>query len=152
MADNVDPERVRGGEMTDAEIDAFLREQGTGVLALADGGRAYAVPISFGYEAGRAVFAYWQFGADSEKIAYSEATERACLAVYETNTQFDWQSVLAFGPLEELTPKEWTDVGELMDDNAWSPDLSDVGKRRLSIVGYEMDIESVTGLQARRPE
>ena len=45
--------------MTDTEVDAFLREQGTGVLALAADGDAYAVPISFGYEAGRAVFAYW---------------------------------------------------------------------------------------------
>ena len=54
-----------GGRMTDAEVDTFLTEQGTGVLALADGGSAYAIPISFGYETGRAVFAYWQFGAES---------------------------------------------------------------------------------------
>jgi len=146
MSDDVDPERVRGGGMTDAEIDDFLREQGTGILALADENRAYAVPISFGYETGRAVFAYWQFGTDSDKIAYTETTERACLAVYEIKSQFDWRSVLAFGSLRELTPKEWTEVGELMDDNAWSPDLSSVGKRRLSIVGYELEIEEVTGL------
>jgi hypothetical protein len=137
--------------MTDAEIDAFLQEQGAGVLSLADGGRAYAVPISFGYERGRAVFAYWQFRPDSQKVAYSEATERACLAVYDIESQHDWQSVLAFGPLRELTTGEWGDVGELLDENAWSPDLTGVGRRQLSIVGYEMEIEDVTGLQ-RRPE
>lgn len=137
--------------MTDAEIDAFLQEQGAGVLSLADGGRAYAVPISFGYERGRAVFAYWQFRPDSQKVAYSEATERACLAVYDIESQRDWQSVLAFGPLRELTTGEWGDVGELLDENAWSPDLTGVGRRQLSIVGYEMEIEDVTGLQ-RRPE
>ncbi|MFB6092752.1 MAG: pyridoxamine 5'-phosphate oxidase family protein [Haloquadratum sp.] len=151
MADDVDLEAVRGGRMTDAEIDAYLQEQGSGILALADDSRAYAVPISFGYETGRAVFAYWQFGAESEKLAYSEATDRACLAAYDINSQFDWRSVLAFGPIEELPPDRWSEIGELMDENAWSPDLSGVGRRQLTIVGYEMTIEEVTGLH-REPD
>jgi len=151
MSEQVDPDRVRGGQMTDAEIDTFLQQQGTGVLSLADGNQAYAVPISFGYERGRAVFSFWQFNPDSRKVAYSEATERACLAVYDIESQHDWQSVLAFGPLRELTTREWGEVGELLDENAWSPDLTGVGRRQLSIVGYEMEIEEVTGLQ-RRPE
>ena len=147
MSEKVDPGRVRGGRMTDAEIDAYLAEQGTGILSLADGGDAYAVPISFGYEPGRAVFAYWQFRSESRKVAFSEATERACLAVYDIESQSDWRSVLAFGPMTELSTGEWTEVGALMDENAWSPDLSDVGPRRLSIVGYELEIEEATGLQ-----
>ncbi|WP_336022404.1 pyridoxamine 5'-phosphate oxidase family protein [Halobellus salinisoli] len=151
MTDRVDPDRVRGGRMTDTEIDAYLSEQGTGVLSLAEGNRAYAVPISFGYETGRAVFSYWQFGSDSRKKAFSEATERACLTVYDIESQTDWRSVLAFGTLRELSTEEWGAVGELMDDNAWSPDLSSVGRRQLSIVGYELSIEEATGLQ-RRPE
>ncbi|MFC6872249.1 pyridoxamine 5'-phosphate oxidase family protein [Halobellus marinus] len=147
MTEETFPEGFRGGRMSDAEIDEFLRDQGTGVLSLADGNNAYAVPISFGYERGRAVFAYWQFGDESEKLAYSEATERACLAVYDIESQFEWRSVLAFGSLRELTQKEWSQLGELMDDNAWSPDLSMVGGRRLTVVGYEMDIEEATGLK-----
>jgi hypothetical protein len=151
MSDDVDPGRVRGGQMTDAEIDAYLSEQGTGILSLADDSEAYAVPISFGYESGRAVFAFWRFRSDSQKIAFSEATERACLAVYDIESQADWRSVLAFGPLRELSTKEWSDIGALIDENAWSPDLSNVGPRQLSIVGYEMEIEEATGLQ-RSPE
>lgn len=137
--------------MTDAEIDAYLAEQGTGVLSLAQGDQAYAIPISFGYETGRAVFAYWQFGSDSQKKAFSESTERACLTVYDIESQTDWRSVLAFGTLRELTTAEWGEVGELIDDNAWSPDLSSVGRRHLSIVGYELSIEEATGLQ-RHPD
>ena len=134
-------------QMDALEIDEFLESQQTGVLALANDGDAYAVPISFGYERGRAVFAYWQFGDESEKIAYSDATERACLAVYDIESQFDWRSALAFGTLHELTQKEWSELGELMDNNAWSPDLSVVGGRRLTVVGYEMQIEEATGLR-----
>lgn len=135
--------------MTDAEIDAYLESQGTGILSLADGGEAYAVPISFGYEPGRAVFAFWQFRPESRKIAFSEATERACLAVYDVDSQENWRSVLAFGPIRELSTDVWGEIGELMDENAWSPDLTGVGKRQLSVVGYELEIEEATGLQRR---
>ncbi|MFA1610747.1 pyridoxamine 5'-phosphate oxidase family protein [Halobellus rubicundus] len=147
MTDEVDPDRVRGGQMTDAEIDAYLEAQGTGILSLADGDEAYAVPISFGYEPGRAVFAFWQFRPQSRKIAFSETTERACLSVYDIESHRNWRSVLAFGPIEELSTGEWGDIGSLIDENAWSPDLTGVGRRQLSIIGYEMEIEEATGLQ-----
>jgi nitroimidazol reductase NimA-like FMN-containing flavoprotein (pyridoxamine 5'-phosphate oxidase superfamily) len=122
-------DEVRGARMDDAEIAGFLAEQGTGVLALADGGQAYAIPISFGYQEGSAYFGYFRFGDDSEKQRYSAATEQACLTVYEIDSQFDWRSVLAFGDLRELSQEEWSLVGEAINDNAWSPDLSTLGKR-----------------------
>jgi len=133
--------------MTDAAVDAFLAEQGTGVLALADGDSAYAVPISFGYETGRAVFAYWRFGPESLKAEYTDATERACLTVYDTVSDTEWRSVIARGPLRELSAEEWADLGGLIDDNAWSPDFSGVRDRRLSVVGYELRIDEATGFR-----
>ena len=150
MSEETDPRRVRGGRMTDTEVDAFLREQGTGVLALAADGDAYAVPISFGYEAGRAVFAYWQFGPGSTKEAYTAATDRACLTVYDVASAGEWRSALARGPLRALSAEEWAGLGGLLDDNAWSPDFSGVRERRLSIVGYELRIEEATGF-SREP-
>lgn len=147
MTGSADLEDLRGATMSDAEIDAFLAEQGTGVLSLADGGRAYAVPISFGYETGRAVFSFWQFGADSRKLAFAEATETACLAVYDVESRSRWRSVLAFGTLEELPTDRWGELGELLEANAWSPDVRPIGARQLSIVGYELEIETATGLQ-----
>ncbi len=151
MTEDTGPEQVRGGRMTDAEVDAFLREQGTGVLALADGNRAYAVPISFGYETGRAVFAYWQFDSESTKDAYTDATERACLTVYDVASEREWRSVVARGPLRELSAEEWADLGGLIDDNAFSPDFTGVRDRHLSIVGYELRIDEATGFR-RSPD
>jgi hypothetical protein len=136
-----------GGRMTDAEVDAFLREQGTGVLALADGGHAYAIPISFGYETGRAVVAYWQFGSESVKNEFTEATERACLTVYDVVSEREWRSVVARGPLRELSGEEWADLGGLIDDNALSPDFTGVRSRQLSIIGYELRIDEATGFR-----
>jgi hypothetical protein len=140
-----------GGRMTDAEVDAFLREQGTGVLALADGGHAYAIPISFGYETGRAVVAYWQFGSESLKNEFTEATERACLTVYDVVSEREWRSVVARGPLRELSGEEWADLGGLIDDNALSPDFTGVRSRQLSIIGYELRIDEATGFR-RSPD
>ncbi|GGJ04398.1 hypothetical protein GCM10008995_12770 [Halobellus salinus] len=140
-----------GGRMTDAEVDAFLAEQGTGVLALADGGSAYAIPISFGYEIGRAVFAYWQFGAETTKGEYTAATDQACLTVYDVASRSEWRSALARGPLRELSGAEWADLGRLIDDNALSPEFTGVRGRNLSVAGYEMRIEEATGYH-RRPD
>jgi hypothetical protein len=151
MAEHTDAEAVRGGRMTDSEVDAFLRAQGTGILALADGGRAYAIPISFGYETGRAVFAYWQFGPESEKNDYTDATDQACLTVYDVASEREWRSVVARGPLRELPAEEWADLGGLIDDNAFSPDFAGVRPRQLSVAGYELRIDDATGFR-RSPE
>jgi nitroimidazol reductase NimA-like FMN-containing flavoprotein (pyridoxamine 5'-phosphate oxidase superfamily) len=151
MPEETAPERGPSGRMTDAEVDAFLREQGTGVLALASGDRAYAIPVSFGYETGRAVFAYWRFGSGSTKAEYTAATEEACLTVYDVASAMEWRSVVARGPLHELSADEWDDLGGLLDDNAWSPDFTGVERRRLSIDGYELRIDEATGLR-RSPD
>lgn len=147
MSNEIDFQAVRGDTMSDAEIDSFLTEQGTGVLALADGNDAYAIPISFGYQEGRIAFVYWQFGTDSRKLVYSKATDRACLSVYDVRSPNDWRSVLVFGPLQEVTTTEWSELAQLMAENAWSPDLSTLENRRLPITGYELTIEEATGLQ-----
>jgi nitroimidazol reductase NimA-like FMN-containing flavoprotein (pyridoxamine 5'-phosphate oxidase superfamily) len=148
----VDRNKV-GAAMSDAEIDAFLREQGTGVLSLADGDEAYAVPVSFGYDEGRVLFGFYTFGTESQKRVYSEATERACLTVYDATDRTDWTSVLAFGPITELDMDAWDEVGERISENAWTPDLSGVGERRLSVAGYELTIDEVTGFHGvSRPD
>ena len=147
MSGPPDGDDPRGARMTDEEIDAFLTDQGVGLLALADGGDAYAIPISFGYDGGRAVFSYWHFGTETLKEEYTEATRRACLAVYDVETATEWRSVHAFGPLEEIPTQRWDELGELIDDNAWSPDVSPIGSRGLTITGYEMNIEEVSGFQ-----
>ena len=149
MTDDTPVDRLRGVRMTDTEIDAFLRRQGVGVLALADGGDAYALPISFGYDDGRLYFAYFRFADEPLKEAYSEATETACLAVYEAESTFRWRSVLASGPIEAAPREAWDEVGAAIDENAWSPDLSSIGPRRYSVGSYVLSIEEATGLKGK---
>ena len=149
MTDTAPIDRLRGLRMTDAEIDDFLAEQGTGVLALADGGDAYAIPVSFGYEDGRLYFAFFRFADEPAKEAYAAETETACLAVYEVESAFDWRSVLAFGPMSPVDPDRWDEVGAAMADNAWSPDLSSIGPRRGTVATYVLPIEEVTGLEGK---
>ena len=149
MADQTGVDRLRGIRMSDAEIDEYLTEQGTGVLALADGGDAYAVPISFGYEDGRLYFAYFRFADEPRKEAYTDATRTACLAVYDVESVFRWRSVLALGPIEPVEPDHWDEVGVAMGENAWSPDLSTVGPRRPTVGTYVLPIEEVTGLKGK---
>ena len=146
MAEHPRFDRLRGHRMTDAAVDAFLTEQGTGVLALADDGAAYAVPLSFGYRDGRLYFAFFRFDDAPRKEVHAEATDTACLCVYEVESALRWRSVLAFGPLESVGPDRWDEVGATMADNAWSPDLSSVGPRRGTVATYVLPIEEVTGL------
>jgi len=146
MPERSNLDQLEGVRMSDAQIDTFLTEQGTGVLALADGDAAYAVPISFGYEDGRCYFAFFRFADEPRKEAYAETTETACLAVYDVESMFRWKSVLAFGPLEPVGPDRWDEVGAAMGENAWSPDLSSMGPRRGTVGTYALPIEEVTGL------
>ena len=147
MAEESGVDGLEGRRMSDEEIETFLTEQGTGVLALADGGHAYAVPISFGYTGGRLYFAYFSFTDEPRKATATAATETACLAVYDVESVFRWRSVLAMGPIEPVGPDRWDEVGVAMGDNAWSPDLSSLGPRRLTVDTYVLEVEELTGRQ-----
>lgn len=149
MTDETDADRLRGLRMRDEEIDAFLRERGTGVLALADGDDAYAVPISYGYADGRLYFAFFRFAEEPRKEAYAGTTRTACLAVYEAESALRWRSVLATGPIESVPPERWDEVGAAMGETAWSPDLSTVGPRRQTVGTYVLPVEEATGMKGK---
>lgn len=147
MADQNAADRLRGLRMGEDEIAAFLTERGTGVLALADGDDAYAVPISFGYEDGRVYFAFFRFDDEPRKETYAEATRTACLAVYDAESPQRWRSVLALGPIHPVSPDRWDEVGEALGETAWSPDLSTVGSRQQTVGTYVLTVEEATGMK-----
>lgn len=147
MDDQTAADRLQGLRMREDEIDAFLGERGAGVLALADGGDAYAVPISYGYADGRLYFAFFRFADEPRKEAYAGSTRTACLAVYEAESATRWQSVLARGPIEPVPPDRWDEVGAAMGESAWSPDLSSVGPRRQTVGTYVLAVEEATGMK-----
>lgn len=138
---------VRGTSMAVEEVDAFLREQGYGTLALSNGGRSYALPISFGYDADRerCYLSLVQFGDDSEKLRYAETTTSAALCCAAVESRFEWQSVVVRGPLEPVPDEEREYVESVMDDNAWFPSLFPPTEPITAVERVALVMEEVSG-------
>ena len=61
---------LEGTEMDRPATDAFLAEQGVGLLALTDGAEAYGLPVSCGYDgAATLYFVFLRLGEHSKKRA-----------------------------------------------------------------------------------
>ena len=109
-------------ELTDAEIEALLCEEGVGFLAVTDGAEAYSIPESFGYDSERERL-YFQFvyASDSKKMAFLETTETATLTVYSENPA---RSVLVSGTVEPITEDEQPRAASAIAENASIPTLN----------------------------
>lgn len=84
--------------MDEVEVLRLVQDGKLGHLGLAAGGRAYVVPLFYGWD-GAAFYFQTPPGLKDE---FLHGTEEACFAVTEAATQDDWASVLAFGPVEEV--------------------------------------------------
>ncbi len=93
--------------MTRAETDAFLGENETGVLSLAQGDDPYAAPVSYGYDAERSSFYFRLVSTpESEKRRFLEADTPARFVVYGDEGEEVYRSVVAEGRLSEIDPSE----------------------------------------------
>jgi hypothetical protein len=90
--------------MTDEEVAERLREGTTGVLSLAHGDDAYAVPVSYAYEDDRLLFRLSDDG-HSKKAAFVSATDEACFLRYDASDGDSW-SVVVEGRLRRLDDEE----------------------------------------------
>lgn len=89
--------------MDSIEIDEFLQDQQTGVLALAKDSDAYAIPVSYFFsDDEQCVYLRLGYAPGSQKRRYGDATDHASLVVYE-DTDDGWKSVVIEGTLEETT-------------------------------------------------
>jgi len=140
-----EPQTLSGVEMSAGEIDEFLYEQGHGTLALADGGEAYAIPISFGYDGEVLYLSLLEFGEESEKVAFTETTEQACLTTYQATTRFDWQSVVVRGSMREVPDDEIESMDEVLDDNAWFPTIFPPSAPLTGVRHLALEPEEVSG-------
>jgi nitroimidazol reductase NimA-like FMN-containing flavoprotein (pyridoxamine 5'-phosphate oxidase superfamily) len=129
--------------MTDTELDEFLRLGEHGVLGLADGDDAYAVPLSYHYDGTRLLLRVSDHDDDSEKRQFLEATETATFIVYGASTADSW-SIQVRGPIgefesdvEEATLREWFPPFRLFDEAVEAVDFS----------LFELEMESVVGRQ-----
>lgn len=125
-------------------VERRLRESATGVLSLADGGDAYAVPLAYHYDGGDTILFRLGSDADSEKLAFLEATDRACFVVYDYTSPTDSWSVLATGRLR-LVPE--ADRPEAAEINRRFPALRvfDEAIDDVTIELFELRVERLTG-------
>lgn len=85
--------------MAPEEVRLLLAQARLGHLGLARGGDAYVLPVFFAYD-GRHVYFHAHPGMKDDYLA---GTDEACLAVTRAESEDVWESVLVFGPVEELT-------------------------------------------------
>jgi nitroimidazol reductase NimA-like FMN-containing flavoprotein (pyridoxamine 5'-phosphate oxidase superfamily) len=122
-----------------------LRETETGVLSLADGDEAYAVPLAHHYEGGDSVFFRLGVQEGSEKVAFLESTDRACYVVYGYESAEDSWSVMVRGTVHPVSSgDERFDVAEV---NRQYPAIQifDEDVEDLEIRLFELRADAVTG-------
>ncbi|WP_049889161.1 pyridoxamine 5'-phosphate oxidase family protein [Natronolimnohabitans innermongolicus] len=134
-------------DMTDAEIDEFLRQRETGVLSLARTDDPYAIPISYGYDDAEQVF-YMRLVStpESEKREFLESSPAARLVIYD-EADSTYRSVIASGTLEDIPPAELTPDQIAQYGEAKRPlfEIWAQGKQDLDIELYQLDPESLSG-------
>jgi hypothetical protein len=128
--------------MTDEELDDHLRDGEVGVLALADGGDAYAVPVGYHYDGERLVVRLGD-DEDSTKMDYLETTETATLVVYEVESERSSWSVLVRGSLRRLPAETDREINEQFEPFR----LFDEAVDDVDAAVYELEMEAVTGRQ-----
>lgn len=139
--------------MRPEEVQAFVARTRFGMLGLAKRGHAYVVPLFYGYD-GRRFYFHSNPGLKDD---YREATEEACLAIVNAQSEDVWTSVLAFGPMgpvvdatEQLVAMDALMHVPLPPEFGFSKfgePIRDGSKARL----WKLDPREVTGRKSVRP-
>jgi hypothetical protein len=132
--------------MDDAEVERRLRAAEAGVLALADDGAAYAVPISHVYEDGVVYLRMSDDDDDPRKLRFADATVEASFLVYGIEGPGDSWSVLCAGPLREVTdPAEAGFDAATMTERFGALRVFDEAVQDVELRLYALDVERLTG-------
>jgi nitroimidazol reductase NimA-like FMN-containing flavoprotein (pyridoxamine 5'-phosphate oxidase superfamily) len=134
--------------MSDAEIDAFLGRNETGVLSLAREGEPYSVPVSYGYDAtARTVYLRLVSTPGSRKRAFLDTDPAATLVVYDEGDadETTYRSVVVAGTLAEINPdslsvEQIQQYGEARRPlfEIWGQEKSDLDIRLYELVPAEL--------------
>ena len=129
--------------MDEGEIDAILREGDHAVVALADDGDAYAIPLSYHYDGERVLLRVSTHDEGATKKRYLETTGTATFVRYEATDEGSW-SVLIRGPVHE-----WSGSVDEETLNDWFPPfrLFDEAVEDVAFDLYELEMETVVGRQ-----
>jgi nitroimidazol reductase NimA-like FMN-containing flavoprotein (pyridoxamine 5'-phosphate oxidase superfamily) len=129
-------------------IDAFLREQATGVLSLARGGDAYAIPEAFGYD-GEDIYFKFGYHDESKKIQYLAHTDQAAFVVYDV-ADGEFRSVVAAGEVRKVPDDRVKDAIAVVDEQHGAHDPSVFAREddEFQFAMYTLDTESISGRQS----
>jgi nitroimidazol reductase NimA-like FMN-containing flavoprotein (pyridoxamine 5'-phosphate oxidase superfamily) len=142
---------ARETEMTPEETDAFLGENETGVLSLAEDDDPYAAPVSYGYDPEKRAFYFRLVSTpESEKRRFLEASTNARFVVYgddAAGAEEVYRSVVAAGTLSEIDPAELSidQIEQYGDAKRPLFEIWGEPKEDLDIRLYEFETTNVTG-------
>jgi len=127
--------------MDDAAVDEYLRHGSHGVLALADGDDAYAVPLSYHYDGHRFLLRVSTHDDTAEKRRYLDTTETATFVRFAGDADESW-SIHVRGPIGE-----WSGTVDEATLNEWFPPfrLFDETVDDVEFALYELGMETVVG-------
>ncbi|MFB6104994.1 MAG: pyridoxamine 5'-phosphate oxidase family protein [Halobacteriaceae archaeon] len=136
--------------LDDRRIEDRLTDSATGVLALADAGEAYAIPLAHFYD-GDSLYFRVGMTVDSRKQAFLESTTRATYVVYGTSPTEDPQgidswSILVSGPITSVPVEEHDRFDTAAINQRFAPiRMFDEAIEDIEIAILALDIESMTG-------
>ena len=134
--------------MTESDLERRLDAAETGVLSLADGGRAYAVPVHCQYEAGT-VLVRLTDDDTSEKLAFLETTTEACFVCYQATNGESW-SIVVRGPVEAVSDEEYD--AAIINERFGPARLFDEDVAETDVAVYALRAASITGRRTPRPD
>ncbi|MDX1748211.1 MAG: pyridoxamine 5'-phosphate oxidase family protein [Halobacteriales archaeon] len=139
------PAGERKFEMSEREIEQVLTTAKHGVLSLASDDRAYAVPMSYGYDGEGLYFIFRRPATGSRKLEFIRETDRATFVVSSMTTKHDWASVVVEGPVVPVEDDGWADLLEAFGEDVWFPSIFSETDPREDFIGYYLVAERVTG-------
>ncbi|MFC5279480.1 pyridoxamine 5'-phosphate oxidase family protein [Halorubrum rubrum] len=136
-------EYVYTGGMTESDVDDHLRAGEHGVLGLANGNDAYAIPLSYHYDGDRLLLRVSAHDDDGEKGRFLETTDRATFVCYDASTSESW-SIHVRGPIrewegdaDEATLNDWFQPFRLFDETVENVEFALYELRMETVVGRE---------------
>lgn len=138
---------LRWTRLSEAELNEFLGDGGTGVLSFAPevDDPPHSLPVSYGYDAESGQFYYrLSFSPDSRK---EDVLNRPVSFVTHSDTSDGWKSVIATGTLKEITdmPYESSAVQGLWAVDIPFVDMFDQPPEELTFRQFRLVPEKLTG-------
>lgn len=136
-------EYVYTGGMAESDMEDRLRAGEHGVLGLAEGNDAYAIPLSYHYDGDRFLLRVSEHDDEGEKNRFLETTETATFVCYEASTNESWSIHVRGqlrrweGDVDEATLNDWFQPFRLFDEPTETVEFSLYDFRMESVVGRE---------------